>query len=181
MPGGQRQLFALRQAVETLLPGQQRLAGLRIHAVFNLAETNRRKADRAAIQNQMARVFLDPIKPRSSAGAPMKLHAFLLALMIPALSAHAEAKTINVPHDPTGQHALVEKSGSPQARVVVTRREGLLGVIYSKRVYNCANHTVNLVGTGSTLEIMQQARAVSGMGPVIRDSTADYIESEACS
>lgn len=51
--------------------------------------------------------------------------------MIPALSAHAEAKTINVPHDPTGQHALVEKSGSPQARVVVTRREGLLGVIYS--------------------------------------------------
>ncbi|AAO56093.1 MULTISPECIES: hypothetical protein [Pseudomonas] len=111
----------------------------------------------------------------------MKFHAIFLALMIPAFSAHAEAKAIPIPHDPTGQHALVEKSGSAQERVVVTRRDGLLGVIYSKRVYNCANHTVNLVGTGSTLEIMEQARAVSGMGPVIRDSTAEYIQTEACS
>ncbi|EKG38655.1 hypothetical protein GE543_15650 [Pseudomonas sp. SZ57] len=111
----------------------------------------------------------------------MKLHACFLALMIPALSAHAEGKTLSIPHDPSGHHALVEKSGSAKERVVITRREGMLGVIYSKRVYNCANHTVNLVGTGSTLEIMEQAKAVSGMGPVIRDSTADYIESEACS
>ncbi|WP_236445620.1 hypothetical protein [Pseudomonas syringae] len=101
--------------------------------------------------------------------------------MIPDVAAQAEGKTGSITRDPTGHHALVEKSGSAKERVVITRREGMLGVIYSKRVYNCANHTVNLVGTGSTLEIMEQAKAVSGMGPVIRDSTADYIESEACS
>ncbi|RML73960.1 hypothetical protein APX70_08494, partial [Pseudomonas syringae pv. maculicola] len=34
----------------------------------------------------------------------MKFHAIFLALMIPAFSAHAEAKAIPIPHDPTGQH-----------------------------------------------------------------------------
>ncbi|QHF03764.1 hypothetical protein N015_15630 [Pseudomonas asturiensis] len=117
----------------------------------------------------------------------MKFHAWFLLFMIPAVSAHADGKHgadgkhIVVPHDPTGQHELVEKSGAPTNRVVVTRRESLLGVIYSKRVYNCTNHTVNLVGTGATLEIMGSANAVSGMGPVIRDSTAEYIQTEACS
>ncbi|MCD5993427.1 hypothetical protein KDX38_07325 [Pseudomonas sp. CDFA 602] len=111
----------------------------------------------------------------------MKFQALLLASLIPVLSAHAEGKSINVPHDSAAQHALVEKSGSSDQRVVVTRRESLLGVIYSKRVYNCENHTVNLVGTGSTLEIMEKAHAVSGMGPVIRDSTSEYIQTEACS
>ncbi|NAS95995.1 hypothetical protein [Pseudomonas syringae] len=111
----------------------------------------------------------------------MKFHAIFLALMIPAVSAHAEVKIINIPLDPAGKHALVEKSGSPDLRVVVTRREGLLGVIYSKRLYNCENHTVNLVGTGSTLEIMEQSNAVSGMAPIIRNSTDDSISSEACS
>ncbi|CAM3234041.1 hypothetical protein BZK31_05180 [Pseudomonas floridensis] len=111
----------------------------------------------------------------------MKFHAWLLVLMIPAFSVSAEEKAIAVPHDPAAQHALVEKTGSLNNRVVVTRRESLLGVIYSKRVYNCDNHTVNLVGTGSTLQIMESAHAVSGMGPVIRDSTAEYIQTEACS
>ncbi|ODJ94917.1 hypothetical protein BB779_16910 [Pseudomonas viridiflava] len=111
----------------------------------------------------------------------MKFHAWFLMFMIPAVSAHAEAKPIAVPIDPAAQHALVDKSGTMTHRVVVTKRESLLGVIYSKRVYNCDNHTVNLVGTGETLEIMESAHAVSGMGPVIRDSTAQYIQTEACS
>ncbi|MCI3945261.1 hypothetical protein BW686_24655 [Pseudomonas syringae] len=111
----------------------------------------------------------------------MKFNAWFLAFLIPPLAAHAEGKAIHVPLDVAGQHALVEKSGSADLRVVVTRREGLLGVIYSKRLYNCEKHLVNLVGTGSTLEIMEQAHAVSGMGPIIRDSTDDYIGSEACS
>lgn len=111
----------------------------------------------------------------------MKSTLWLLALLIPALGAHAEAKTIPVPMDVAGQHALLEKSGSSDLRVVVTRREGLLGVLYSKRLYNCEKHLVSLVGTGSTLEIMEQAHAVSGMRPIIQDSTDDYIGSEACS
>ncbi|KPC27810.1 Uncharacterized protein ABJ99_0307 [Pseudomonas syringae pv. cilantro] len=111
----------------------------------------------------------------------MKLNACLLTLLIPTLAAHAEGKTIPVPQDPAGQHALLEKSGSAELRVVVTRREGLIGVIYSKRLYNCEKHMVNLVGTGSTLEIMEQAHAVRGMAPIIQDSTDDYIGSEACS
>ncbi|MBA1228580.1 hypothetical protein G7013_02810 [Pseudomonas viridiflava] len=111
----------------------------------------------------------------------MKFHAWCLALLLPAISAHAESKPISIPHDPAAQHALVEKTGALTHRIVVTKRESLLGVIYSKRVYNCDNHTVNLVGTGATLEIMESAHAVSGMGPVIPDSTSEYIQNEACS
>ncbi|MBI6852944.1 hypothetical protein YA0002_09215 [Pseudomonas cichorii] len=111
----------------------------------------------------------------------MKIQACLLALLIPVLSANASEKTIVVPSDPTGSHALVEKSGNAGKRVVITKREGFLGVIYSKRVYNCQNRTVNLVGTGATLEILEQSRPVSGMGPIIRDSTSEDIHAEACS
>ncbi|MFJ4142867.1 hypothetical protein [Pseudomonas sp. NPDC089734] len=111
----------------------------------------------------------------------MKFHACLLALLIPALSAHATEKTISVPHDTGGSHAVVQKSGNNTQRVIVTKREGLLGVMYSKRVYNCESRTVNLLGTGATLEIMEQSHPVSKMGPVIRDSTAEYIQAEACS
>ncbi|RMQ40885.1 hypothetical protein ALQ04_00921 [Pseudomonas cichorii] len=111
----------------------------------------------------------------------MRIQACLLALLIPVFSAHATEKNISVPHDATGSHALVEKSGDSRQRVVVTKREGLLGVIYSKRVYNCENRTVNLVGTGATLEIMEQSQPTSNMGPVIRESTAEYIQAEACS
>ncbi|MBX8573651.1 hypothetical protein [Pseudomonas cichorii] len=111
----------------------------------------------------------------------MKIQACLLALLIPVFSTHAAEKTIVVPSDPTGNYALVEKSGNAGQRVIITKREGFLGVIYSKRVYNCQNRTVNLVGTGATLEILEQSRPVSGMGPIIRDSTAEDIHAEACS
>ncbi|GFM50337.1 hypothetical protein PSCICE_16040 [Pseudomonas cichorii] len=111
----------------------------------------------------------------------MKIQACLLGLLIPVCSAHAIEKAIVVPSDPTGNYALVEKSGNAGKRVVVTKREGFLGVMYSKRVYNCQNRTVNLVGTGATLEIMEQSHPVSSMGPIIRDSTAEDIHAEACS
>ncbi|RMS34760.1 hypothetical protein ALP71_03869, partial [Pseudomonas coronafaciens pv. garcae] len=61
---------------------------------------------------------MDPMKSHSSAGALMKSTLWLLALLIPALGAHAEAKTIPVPMDVAGQHALLEKSGSSDLRVV---------------------------------------------------------------
>ncbi|RMO05333.1 hypothetical protein ALQ47_01218 [Pseudomonas cichorii] len=111
----------------------------------------------------------------------MKIQACLLGLLIPVCSAHAIEKAIVVPSDPTGNYALVEKSGNAGKRVVVTKREGFLGVMYSKRIYDCQNRTVNLVGTGATLEIMEQSHPVSSMGPIIRDSTAEDIHAEACS
>ncbi|GFM85488.1 hypothetical protein PSCICO_08870 [Pseudomonas cichorii] len=111
----------------------------------------------------------------------MRIHACLLALLIPVFSANATEKTISVPGDPIGTYAVVKKSGTAGQRVIVTKREGFLGVIYSKRVYDCQNRTVNLVGTGATLEIMEQSHPVSSMGPIIRDSTAEYLHAEACS
>lgn len=110
----------------------------------------------------------------------MKLNACLLALLIPTWR-HTPKENHYGSAGPCRPARLAGKSGSADLRVVVTRREGLLGVIYSKRLYNCEKHTVNLVGTGSTLEIMEQAHAVRGMAPIIQDSTDDYIGSEACS
>lgn len=111
----------------------------------------------------------------------MRIQACLLALLIPAFSATATEKSIHVPQDPIGTYAVVAKSGTPGQRVIVTKREGFLGVLYSKRIYNCQARTVNLVGTGATLEIMEQSHPVSKMGPIIRDSVAENIHAEACS
>ena len=111
----------------------------------------------------------------------MKIRACLLGLLFPVCSAHAIEKAIVVPSDPTGNYALAEKSGNAGKRGVVTKREGFLGGMYSKRVYDCQNRTGNLVGTGATLEIMEQSHPVSSMGPIIRDSTAEDIHAEACS
>lgn len=111
----------------------------------------------------------------------MKALIIALTLMTPALAAHAAQKPISIPHDPGAQHALVEKSGHAKQRVVVTRREGMLGVLYSRHVYNCERSTVALLGTGDSLENLDSATPLSGMLPVVEDSTAYYIAAEACS
>lgn len=111
----------------------------------------------------------------------MKTLIFALALMTPALAAHAAEKPISIPHDPGAQHALVEKYGHSNERVVVTRREGILGVLYSRHVYNCDRSTVALLGTGDSLDNLNNAKPLSGMLPVVEDSTAYYIAAEACS
>lgn len=110
----------------------------------------------------------------------MKALIFALALMAPALAIHANEKPISIPHDPGARHALVEKTGNTQKRVVVTRREGMLGVLYSRHVYNCERSTVALLGTGENLENLDSATPLSGMLPVVEDSTAYYIAAEAC-
>ncbi|MCO8168077.1 hypothetical protein NJC40_09845 [Pseudomonas sp. 21LCFQ02] len=111
----------------------------------------------------------------------MKTLILALALLAPTLAVHAAEKPINIPHDPGAQHALVKKSGHPQQRVVVTRREGTLGVLYSRHVYNCERATVSLLGTAENLEGLDSAKPLSGMLPVVEDSTAYYIAAEACS
>lgn len=116
----------------------------------------------------------------------MNIQALWLALLIPACVTQAAliqaAETpINIPHDPHARYALLEKSGHIEQRVVVTRRDGLLGVLYSRHVYNCSSHTVALLGTGESLESLDTARPLSGMLPVVENSTAYYLQNEACS
>lgn len=116
----------------------------------------------------------------------MNIQALWLALLIPACMtqaalAQAAETLINIPHDPNARHTLLEKSGHIQQRVVVTRRDGLLGALYSRHVYNCSRHTVALLGTGESLESLNSARPLSGMLPVVDRSTAYYLQNEACS
>lgn len=111
----------------------------------------------------------------------MKALILTLTLLAPGLAVQASERNIDIPHDPNARHALLEKSGHAEQRVVVTRRQGLLGTLYSRLMYNCERQTVALLGTGESLQALHAASPSVGMLPVIPDSTAAYIASEACS
>ena len=110
----------------------------------------------------------------------MKWAMLLLAMgTLPALA--LEAITIEVPNDPYGKHELVHKSGNATHRVVVTKRTGLSGELYTKRRYNCEKQTVQMIGTGHTLEILENQRDRWPENTVMSRSVAEDIGLLACS
>ena len=106
----------------------------------------------------------------------------MLLLWLGTASAFAlEGITIQVPSDPYGKHVLVHKSGNPAQRVIVTKRTGLSGELYTKRRYNCEKQTVQMVGTGHTLEILENQHSDWPENPVISRSVVEDIGMMACS
>jgi hypothetical protein len=86
-----------------------------------------------------------------------------------------------VPSDARANFYILEKSGQDNVRVIVTKREGPSGTSYSKRLYNCAEHTAKYLGTGDSLEAMALSAADSAMAPIVEGSIAYYVSLQACS
>ena len=107
--------------------------------------------------------------------------AMLLLVMVTPLAFALEGITIEVPNDPYGKHELVHKSGKSTHRVIVTKRTGLSGELYTKRRYNCEKQTVQMIGTGHTLEILENQDNKWPESAVMSRSVAEDIGMLACS
>lgn len=107
--------------------------------------------------------------------------AMLLLWMATISAFAAEEVRIPVPNDPYGKHVLVHKSGKATHRVVITKRTGLTGELYTKRHYNCEKQTVRMIGTGNTLEILENQNNKWPESAVMSRSVAEDIGMLACS
>jgi hypothetical protein len=90
------------------------------------------------------------------------------------------APPFTVPSDAKANFYVVEKGGQGNERTIITKREGASGISYSKRLYNCAEHTVKYLGTGDSLAAMAVSAADPSMAPIVEGSTAYYVGLQAC-
>jgi hypothetical protein len=72
-----------------------------------------------------------------------------------------------VPSDAKANFYVLKKEGQGDERTVVTKREGPSGTSYSKRLYNCVEHTVKYLGAGDSLEAMAVSAADPTMTPIL--------------
>lgn len=108
----------------------------------------------------------------------MKLQLILASLI--SVPVYAIEKPLSVPSDPNAQFFVLEKGGKGSKHTIVTKRVGPSGASYSKRVYNCANHTVKYLGNGDSIEEMEASKPDAKMGPIVKGSIAYYVGIEAC-
>lgn len=106
-----------------------------------------------------------------------KFIAILLVISVPAISAQYN---IRIPTDSKANYTVIEKNSRGELRTIITKREGVSGVSYSERIYDCTSGLVKYLGTGDTLEQMKSSSADPNMTPIVDQSIAFYIGQEAC-
>lgn len=92
----------------------------------------------------------------------------------------AAEKMLHVPSDSKATYIVLDKSGKGNLRTIVTKRMGLSGDSFSKRLYNCKNQTVKYIGTGDTLAEMKASKPKDKMSEIVPGAIADYVGIEAC-
>jgi hypothetical protein len=107
------------------------------------------------------------------------ISSVILALITSVLALAAE-EPLSIPSDAKAQFFILEKGGNSTERTIVTKRVGSSGTSYSKRLYDCTNHTVKYLGTGDSLEAMASSKADPNMTPIVSESIAYYVGVEAC-
>ncbi|WP_230467978.1 hypothetical protein [Biostraticola tofi] len=110
----------------------------------------------------------------------MKLTAALILGFAFSLSAQAAVYKLHIPTDIKAEYTVLEKGGKGNFKAIVTKRVGPSGTSFSKRLYDCSNHTVKYLGEGDTFEEMQSSSPHSDMAPIFDESIADYVGREAC-
>lgn len=112
----------------------------------------------------------------------MKLSALIIGcfISVPVFGAEKYLSTLSIPSDAGARFFVLEKSGSPEARIIVTKRVGSSGTSYSKRLYNCKYDNVKYLGSGSTLSAMETSQPDPDMASIVEGSIAYYVGIEAC-
>lgn len=85
-----------------------------------------------------------------------------------------------IPSDPKATFYELERSGTKSKPVLFTKRVGPSGTTYSKRVFDCGNHTFKYLGSGETPQQMEQSKADAEMHELVEGSIADVIWHRAC-
>ena len=102
-----------------------------------------------------------------------------IALAVAAPAAFAETP-LHVPSDPKASYMILQRDTQGVERTITTKREGSSGTTYSKRLYNCAEHTVKYLGSGESIEQMNASSPDPKMAPVISGSIADFVGEAVC-
>lgn len=99
----------------------------------------------------------------------------------PALAAQQEPGGLTIPSDPSATFYVLETSGPPTARIIVTKRVGGDGVVsFSKRQYDCKAVRVKYIGSGSTIPAMNASKPDEKMSGIVPESIASYVGGIAC-
>ena len=109
----------------------------------------------------------------------MKNKIVLLAAVF-SFAATASPYNIQIPTDPKATYTILEKGNQDKLRTIVTKREGRSGVTYSKRLFNCSSNEVKYLGTGETVEQMENSKPDPKMSLIVGNSIAYYLSIEAC-
>ena len=97
-----------------------------------------------------------------------------------ALSARAEDTPIDIATDIKGQYFLVEKAGTAANPTLVVKRSKPGYSYYVKREFDCAAHTVRILGEGESLEEIAAAPSGAEAGPIRAGSISDQLSRLAC-
>lgn len=110
----------------------------------------------------------------------MRYTLLATSLAITASASFADTP-LHVPSDPKATYTILQRDVEGIERTITTKREGSSGTTYSKRLYNCVEHTVKYLGTGESLDQMNASAPDLKMVPVVTGSIADYVGEIACS
>ena len=111
-----------------------------------------------------------------------KLHALIASAGLLACTGTIAAEyRIEITSDPEGQHFAVEKQGTSENPVLITKRVGPdKSTHYIKRWFDCKNWTVRYLGEGPTLEAMNKGMADPDISAIVDGSIPDHFARHAC-
>lgn len=99
----------------------------------------------------------------------------------PALPPEADSgRELHVPSDPRARYFVLGVEGPAILPIITTLRVGASGPSYSRRRYNCSDHAVMYLGTGSTIAEAELERPDPGMAPIVAGAIADHVGRVAC-
>jgi hypothetical protein len=108
------------------------------------------------------------------------LHLLIAASGLLAGTAAAE-QIIEMKSDPEGRNYIVERQGTKENPVLITKRLGPNNyVFYMKRAFDCRNWTVRNLGWGPTPEAMNKQEPEPEASPIEPGSIPDHYVRHAC-
>ncbi|MGE8393391.1 hypothetical protein HFV04_015795 [Pseudomonas sp. BIGb0427] len=90
------------------------------------------------------------------------------------------ATVLQTSFDQDARYSIVSVSGDPSQRTVITQRVGISGTSYSARQFDCSARTVRFMGSGASLEDLQDAEADNELTPIFKGSLSRAISQVVC-
>jgi len=87
---------------------------------------------------------------------------------------------LSIPTDPGAKYYVLRKEGTSYKPILITKRIGLSGTSYAKRMFDCQSQTTKYLGFGSSIAEMNNSRADPRMGEILPKSIAWYQWDHVC-
>jgi hypothetical protein len=112
----------------------------------------------------------------------LKIHGLLAgAALVVASAAIAAEERVEIKSDPEGRHYIVERQGTSEDPVLVTKRVGPdKSTHFMKRSIDCKNWKVRNLGEGPTPEAMNKGTPDPEASTIEAGSIPDHFARHAC-